>query len=257
MAGSGRSIPISSTRSVSPPDPEALLVGTDGYANIHRPKERVLLGEFERRSSPRSTSLMSLPPARRHPPESAGTVLQAAEGVTGPPPATTGRVRRAAAWLAAVAADNAEGAVYGVLLIGVLLATENTRHETYGETMAAVAVVVALYWVTRLYTHLLGVRLRTKEPLGPTLIWRSAVHELPVIEGAVTQMIVLVVAWAMGASLTSGVNATIAASAISMVVLEIAAGWRTEPRRAVIWLRVALGVVMGLAVVAVKLVLHA
>jgi hypothetical protein len=70
-------------------------------------------------------------------------------------------------------------------------------------------------------------------------------------------MIVLVVAWAMGASLTSGVNATIAASAISMVVLEIAAGWRTEPRRAVIWLRVALGVVMGLAVVAVKLVLHA
>ncbi len=142
-------------------------------------------------------------------------------------------------------------------MIGVLLASEDARHETYGETIAAVSTVVALYWVTRLYTHLLGVRLRTKEPLGPTLIWRSAVHELPVVEGAVTQLIVLVVAWAAGVSLTSGVNATIAATVISMVVLEIAAGWRTEPRHAAVWLRVALGILMGLAVVAVKVVLHA
>ncbi len=153
--------------------------------------------------------------------------------------------------------DNAEGAVYGVLLIGVVLATEDAGHETYGETIAAVSMVVVLYWVTRLYTHLLGVRLRTKDPLGPALIWRSAVHELPVIEGAVTQMIVLLVAWATGVSLTGGVNVTIAATVISMVVLEIAAGWRQEPRGGGIWLRVALGILMGLAVVAVKVVLHA
>lgn len=169
----------------------------------------------------------------------------------------TARVRRATGWLASVAAENAEGAVYGVLLIGVLLATEDTHHETYGETIAAMSIVIVLYWLSRLYTHLLGVRLRTKELLGRTLIWRSAVHELPVIEGAVTQMIVLLVAWATGVSLTGGVNATIAATVISMVVLEIAAGWRAEPRPAAIWLRVALGVLMGLAVVAVKVVLHA
>jgi len=139
----------------------------------------------------------------------------------------------------------------------VLLATEDARHETYGETVAAMSIVLVLYWLSRLYTHLLGVRLRTKELLGRTLIWRSAVHELPVIEGAVTQMIVLVVAWATGVSLTSGVNATIAATVATIVVLEIAAGWRTKPRHAGIWLRVALGALMGLAVVAVKVVLHA
>ena len=171
--------------------------------------------------------------------------------------ALTAPVRRAATWLAPLAAENAEGAVYGVLLIGVLLATEDAHHETYGETIAAMSIVLVLYWLSRLYTHLLGVRLRTKEPLGSTLIWRSAVHELPVIEGAVTQMIVLVVAWATGVSLTSGVNATIAATVVSIVVLEIAAGWRTEARHAAIWPRVALGALMGLAVVAVKVVLHA
>jgi hypothetical protein len=229
----------------------------------------VLLDEFEKAIVAKPISLMSLPPAerhpldsdlppaQRHPPESEASAVQTGEGVVAPQPAASGRGRRAAAWLGSVAFDNAEGAVYGVLLIGVLLATEDTHHETYGETIAAVSMVVALYWVTRLYTHLLGVRLRAKEPLGATLIWRSAVHELPVIEGAMTQMVVLLVAWATGASLTSGVNVTIAATVISMVLLEIAAGWRTKPRQAAIWLRVALGVLMGLAVVAVKVVLHA
>ena len=174
-----------------------------------------------------------------------------------PSPAATARVRRAAAWLASLAAENAEGAVYGVLLIGVLLATEDAHHETYGETIGAMSIVVVLYWLTRLYTHVLGVRLHTQEPLGRTLVWRSAVHELPVIEGAVTQMIVLLLAWATGVSLTSGIRATIAATVISIVVLEIVAGWRTRPRHASIWFRVGAGILMGLAVVAVKAVLHA
>jgi acetylornithine deacetylase/succinyl-diaminopimelate desuccinylase-like protein len=49
LAGSGGSIPIVSALAGALPDAEALLVGTtDGYANIHGPNERVLLGEFER-----------------------------------------------------------------------------------------------------------------------------------------------------------------------------------------------------------------
>jgi cysteinylglycine-S-conjugate dipeptidase len=49
MAGSGGSIPIVSALAGALPDAEALLVGTtDGYANIHGPNERVLLGEFEK-----------------------------------------------------------------------------------------------------------------------------------------------------------------------------------------------------------------
>lgn len=173
-----------------------------------------------------------------------------------PPSTAPRRIRRLAAWLVAVAAGNAEGAVYGTVMIGVLLAAEDARRETYAETIGATAVVVVLYWMTSLYTHILGVRLRTHERLGGAIFWRSLVHELPVIEGAVIPVGVLALAWATGAPLTSGVRAAVYATAISIVVLEIAAGRGSQPGGASVWLRATAGALAGLAVVAVKVILH-
>jgi hypothetical protein len=166
------------------------------------------------------------------------------------------RARRVAAWLAAAAVGNAEGAVYGALMVGVLLAAEDARRETYGETIGAVAILLAIYWLTSLYTYVLGVRLRTHEPLARTLIKRSVVHELPIIEGGVTPVVVLFVAWATGASVNGGVRAAVVATALSMIALEIVAGWHARPRGASIWLRAVAGALGGLAIIAVKVVLH-
>lgn len=153
-------------------------------------------------------------------------------------------------------AANTEGAVYGALMVGVLLAAEDARQETYGETVGAVAVVLVLYWLTSLYTHILGVRLRTQEPLARALIKRSLVHELPVIEGGVAPVVVLVFAWATGTSVNDGVRAAVFATAISIIALEVAAGLRARPRGPNLWLRAAAGALGGLAVIAVKVVLH-
>ena len=141
-------------------------------------------------------------------------------------------------------------------MVGVLLAAEDANRETYGETIGAVAIVLVLYSLTGLYTHILGVRLRTQQPLARALIKQSLVHELPLIEGGVTPVVVLVVAWASGASVNGGVTAAVVATAISIVALEIAAGWRTRPRGPSIWLRVVAGALGGLAVLGVKVVLH-
>lgn len=175
----------------------------------------------------------------------------AAAGRPGP-----GRIRRVLAWLVAAASSNAEGAVYGALMIGVLLAAEDARRETYEQTIGATLPVLVLYWVTHLYTYVLGVRLRTHEPLSGRLIGRSAVHELPLVEGGITPMAVLIVAWAAGASISSGIAAAVYATAISIVALEVAAAWRVRERHTGIWLRMALSALAGLAVVAVKVVLH-
>lgn len=191
---------------------------------------------------------MSTPPAQRLPPERADHLAPS-------PPAPRG-IRRVAAWLAAAAAGNAEGAVYGAVMIGVLLAAEDGRQETYAETIGATAIVVVLYWMTSLYTHILGIRLRTHEPLNGPLIRRSLVHEFPVLEGAVVPVVVLVLAWLTGVSLTSGLRIAVFATAISIVVLEIAAGWRSKPRGPSIWPRAAVGAIAGLGVVAVKVLLH-
>jgi amino acid permease len=166
------------------------------------------------------------------------------------------RVRRAGAWLASGIVRNAEGALYGVMLVGVLLAAEDAHHETYAETIAVAAIVIGIYWWARIYTHVLGVRLDTREPLGRELIWRSAVHELPVVEGASVQVLVLLVAWITGVSLATGVKATVAATVVSVVALEIAAGWRTGSRGRSVWFSGVAGAVIGLGVVGVKVVLQ-
>lgn len=196
---------------------------------------------------------MNSPRAQQLPPEGPAGLAPPRDDVS---PSGPRRLARAAAWLAAAAAANAEGAVYGAVMIGVLLAAEDPGKETYAETIGATAIVAVLYWLTSLYTHILGVRLRTQEPLRGGLIRRSVVHEFPIIEGAVVPVVVLVFAWATGSSLSSGVRAAVFATAISIVVLEIAAGWRAQPRGPSLWLRAAAGALAGLAVVAVKVVLH-
>ena len=153
-------------------------------------------------------------------------------------------------------AGNAEGGVYGALMVGVLLAAEDARRETYGETIGATGVVLVIYWLTHLYTNVLGVRLRTNEPLDRGLIRKSAVHELPVIEGGVAPMLVLAVAWAGGASVPNGVTAAVITAVVGIIVLEIVAAWRGRSRGGRVWLSALAGTAGGLGVVAVKVVLH-
>ncbi len=170
--------------------------------------------------------------------------------------AWVGRPRRALAWLLTVGAANAEGAVYGTLMIGVLLAAEDADRVGYPDTIGAAAIVLALYWLANLYTHTLGLRLKTREPLNVRLILRSCVHELPIIEGALIPVLALLVAWAAGATVASAVTAALWAAAVSIVLLEIAAGWLARLRPHDLWLQAGIGAVMGLAVIGLKLLLH-
>ena len=170
--------------------------------------------------------------------------------------AQPGRIRRAAAWFAAVSLDNAEGAVYGALMIGVLLAAEDAGRETYAETIAATAVVLLIYWFVHLYTYVLGVRLRTSEQLDRALLRKSALHELPVMEGGIAPLLVLAVGWVGGASVPHGVTAAVITTVICIIVLEIVAAWRARARGLKVWLLAALGALSGLGVVAVKVLLH-
>jgi hypothetical protein len=66
------------------------------------------------------------------------------------------RLPRLASWFVEVTTANAGGAVYGAVMVGVLLAAEDARHEDYPATIEAAAIVLLLYWLTNLYTHALG-----------------------------------------------------------------------------------------------------
>jgi hypothetical protein len=90
-------------------------------------------------------------------------------------------------------------------------------------TFEAAVIVLAIYLLTRLYTHSLGDRMRAREPLNTALVWHSCVHELPVLEGALIPVLALILAWAVGAPVASGASAALWAAAASI------SSWRSRP----------------------------
>jgi len=155
-----------------------------------------------------------------------------------------------------MAIANAGGAVYGAIMIGVLFAAEDSSGVGYPATVAAATTVVALYWLTNLYAHSLGSRLESRERLHPRLLWRSCVHELPTVEGALLPIAVLLVTWAAGISITGGVTAALASAVAMIVVLEVAAGWRSRQRARDLLLHIAASGSIGVLLVGLKLTLH-
>ncbi len=170
--------------------------------------------------------------------------------------AEPGRLRRVTAWLVKVTLDNAGGAVYGTVMIGVLFAAEDADGLGYTDAVAAALIVLVLYWLTNLYTYALGTRLRTGEPLTANVIWRSCVHELPIVEGALVPLLVLLGSWAAGASVATGVSIATWTTAGTIVVLEFGAGWRSGLGLGRLLLQGALGAAIGFAIVGLKLLLH-
>jgi hypothetical protein len=172
------------------------------------------------------------------------------------PTSSDARLLRFAAWLLDVTTANAAGAVYGAMMVGVLLAAEDARHEGYPATIEAATIVMLLYLLTNLYAHTLGVRLQRREALNPSLLWRSCLHELPLVEGALVPFFVLLLTWAVGLTVATGVTAALWTAAGTIVVLEVAAGWRSRRGPRDLWLQIAAGVVIGVALIGLKLALH-
>lgn len=170
-------------------------------------------------------------------------------------------VRRArlphfASRLVEVTTANAGRAIYGAVMVGVLFAAEDARREGYAATIEAAAIVLLLYWLMNLYTHALGIRLQRRESLNLKLLWHSCLYELPIIEGALVPVVVLLITWAAGLAVTTGTSAALWTAAGTIVILEAAAGWRSSQRPRDVWLQIGAGVVIGLALIALELVLH-
>jgi hypothetical protein len=155
-----------------------------------------------------------------------------------------------------LAAENIEGAVYGTVVVGVLFAVEDAPRVGYLETIEAAVLVLALYWLTGFYAHELATRVQRREQVNLKLMWRSCLHELTVIEGGLIPVFALLVAWASGASVSVGVAAAVWTTAVTLVALEVAAGCRARPGFKPLLIQAGAGLAMGMAIVALKLMLH-
>jgi len=155
-----------------------------------------------------------------------------------------------------VPAENPSGVVYGIIAIGALLAAESGRHETYLDTVGSAALAACLYWLAHAYATLLGRRLVRREVLTATTLWRALIHDWAIFRGAAVPLAALMIAWATGAAQETAVTAALWSAVAAVVAFELAAGIRSRARPAELALEVGVGLVMGVGILALKILLH-
>jgi hypothetical protein len=157
-------------------------------------------------------------------------------------------------WL--LPSENPSGAIYGLIVIGALLAAESGRHESYLDTLASAAIAATLYWVAHSYAGVLGARLRDRERLTPGVLLGALVRDVTLIRGAAIPLLALAVAAILGASQEAAVTVAVWSAIVSLVALELLAGLRSGASRGELALETSVGVAMGLAILALKIILH-
>lgn len=152
--------------------------------------------------------------------------------------------------------DNPARFVYGTIVAGALLAAEGAHPADYQTTVSSVVIALIVYWLAHTYADLAGERLVTGMQLTLKGVGKSALSELPILMGSAVPLGVLVVMWIAGASLRNAISWAVYSSAGMMVVVELIAGFRSGLRGWALAGQVAFGVLLGLFVIALKILLH-
>lgn len=169
-----------------------------------------------------------------------------------------GRLRRWAGWVAEFLepAENPGGVIYGTIAAGALLAAEATRTETIEEAAAAVALTLALFWLAHSYAHSLGQRLGDGEGWTAGRLVGSLRHEAAILRGAALPLVILLLTRLAGAPTETAVRTALVSAAALLFLLEVIAGVRAAQGPGRTALQVGVGAVLGLGVLALKVILH-
>jgi hypothetical protein len=153
-------------------------------------------------------------------------------------------------------AENPAGVVYGTIACGALLAAEATRRETLEEAAGAVALTLALFWLAHGYARSLGGRLGSGAEWSLGSLATSLRHETTILRGALLPLVVLLLSRAVGAPTGTAVSAALVSAAALVFLLEVIAGVRSRQSPARTAAQVGIGAVLGLGILALKVVLH-
>lgn len=155
-----------------------------------------------------------------------------------------------------VPAGNPAGVVYGVITVGALMAAESGRHESYVDAFASAVFATLLYWLAHAYADLLGRRLETGERLTVGALARALAYDWAIVRGAAIPLLALVIAGVAGAGREAGVTAALRTAVVAVVLFELLAGLRARSTPGELLLKAAVGITMGLAILAVKGILR-
>jgi hypothetical protein len=152
--------------------------------------------------------------------------------------------------------DNAAGVIYGIILVATMLSAESAVRETYAKTAGGVLVAMATYWLALTYSRFTGERLEQGEHATVALLVRAAKHEVTVLYGAVIPFAALLIFWLAGTSLNTGALAVVYVADATIIATELIIGIRAELTGRELLAQTAIGAVLGVLVLALRLLLH-
>jgi hypothetical protein len=147
-------------------------------------------------------------------------------------------------------------AIYGLMTVGALLAAESAASETYAETVGAVVITMVVYLLAHSYAEFASERLMEREPARFAVLWRIMGEQVWILFGAGIPLLALLVDWALGVSLETAVVTALITAAVVVMLLEVAAGVRAKQTGPELLLQTLFGAVLGLLIIALRLVLH-
>jgi hypothetical protein len=152
--------------------------------------------------------------------------------------------------------DNAAGLVYGTILVATLLSAESAVRETYLKTVVGVLVAMTTYWLALAYARFTGERLEQGTKATVEGMASAAAHELTVLYGGAVPFVALITFWIGGASLETAVTAAVYFADAAIIAAEILIGVRAGLTGLALIGQAAIGAVLGVLILALRLLLH-
>jgi hypothetical protein len=94
------------------------------------------------------------------------------------------------------------------------------------------------------------------ERLTARTLSRVLIHDWAIVRGAAIPLLVLLLAWGAGATQETAVTAALWCAVGSVIAFELAAGIRSQATRSELALELGVGMAMGAAIIALKVLLH-
>ncbi|HWE12390.1 MAG TPA: hypothetical protein VG365_02705 [Solirubrobacteraceae bacterium] len=151
---------------------------------------------------------------------------------------------------------NAGGLVYGTIVVATLLSAETARSETYGKTVGGVGLALVTYWLVIAYSEYAGERIEQGAPFEYRAFAQTAVRELSLLYGAAVPLLSVLVCWAAGGSLSLAVSIGVWVATAAIVAAELVTGIRADLRGRALARQTTVGALLGLLVIALRLLLH-
>ncbi len=146
--------------------------------------------------------------------------------------------------------------VYGSIAVGAVLSAESAIHETYLSTLGAAIIALALYWLAHSYAEFTELRAEQTEPLKLEALLGVIRRETSIVAGAAVPLLSLVIFWIAGVRLSSAVVAATWIAAVVVVLVELVVGIKDRLAPGDFAAQTAVGIVLGLLVIALRVLLH-